>query len=118
MFQRLLGMACEVAGKPCLRVTNGPGAGTRLLLPDGAGVLVGRGLGCHLVLDDKRVSRVHARLWRRGARVWAQDLDALNGLFVDGERAIGEVALRAGARLGIGRFELVLEWGPIRRCRS
>lgn len=111
MPSRLLAMACEVVDNPCLRVLNGPRAGTRLLVPDGAAVLIGRGWGCHLVLDDRRVSRVHARLWRRGRRVFAQDLDALNGLLVDGAPTRGEVELRPGARLGIGRFELVLEPG-------
>ena len=112
MTQNWMALACELAGKPCLRVINGPQAGARLMVPDGAGLLLGRGRGCHLVLDDKRVSRVHARLWRRGRRVWAQDLSALNGLVVDGTCVHDELELRPGARLGIGRFELVLEWGP------
>ena len=90
----------------------------RLLIPRGASVLVGRGRGCHLVLDDRRVSRIHARLWRQADEVWVQDLDALNGIGLDGHRLAGPAALRPGARLGIGRFELVLEWGADRPGRQ
>jgi predicted component of type VI protein secretion system len=48
-------------------------------------VVIGRGRGCGLVLDDLRVSRQHAALIVRRGELWVEDLGSTNGTSVDGE---------------------------------
>ena len=58
---------------------------------------VGRGGGCGLVLDDDQyASTLHARVFHRGADLWAEDLGSRNGTFLN------ETALRAPSRLRRG----------------
>ena len=65
---------------------------------DGDGVVVGRGSGAGLVVDDASVSRGHARIGFDGARWTIRDLDSRNGTYVDGRRVRGE-ALAAAPRV-------------------
>ena len=51
------------------------------------GFLIGRDADCHLVLDDDKVSRRHARIRLRPGRTpEVEDLDSANGTFVNGSR--------------------------------
>lgn len=59
-----------------------------------------------MVLDDRDVSRRHARLELVDDRVVLTDLGSTNGTFVNDERVTRRV-LEPGDRLRIGRFELV-----------
>jgi pSer/pThr/pTyr-binding forkhead associated (FHA) protein len=68
--------------------------------------LIGRGPQCHIVLDDPRVSRMHAQLSIDHAGVAIQDTGSANGIFVNGERVAGLVRLASGDCVVIGRHEL------------
>lgn len=92
----------------CVTVIVGTERGRRMELTP-AGMTVGRVEPADLVLNDTRVSRQHARLWRQGDTAFLRDLDSTNGSYVDGTPAVGEVALRVGASLRIGNHTLQLE---------
>lgn len=52
---------------------------------EGDSLVVGRSLGCDLVLADAFLSRQHARLWRQADGWWVEDLQSRNGTRVNGE---------------------------------
>ena len=64
-------------------------------------LIVGRDSGCGLVIDDRRVSRQHARIASRGGFLVLADLGSTNGTFVRDER-VNEVALGLGDVVTIG----------------
>lgn len=67
--------------------------------------LIGRLPRCSLVLDDPTVSRVHARLVRRGDAWAICDLRSTNGTRVNGWR-VEEAVLEQGDELMIGAVRL------------
>ncbi len=86
------------------------GSGRRIAL-DGPALTIGRALDNDVVLDDRRVSRHHARLQARRGMLVLTDLDSANGSRVNGV-AVSEVALGAGDRIEIGVTVFVIEAVP------
>jgi pSer/pThr/pTyr-binding forkhead associated (FHA) protein len=72
-------------------------------------VLIGRDKACGVHLDDRALSRKHARLERRGASIWVQDLESANGTFVNGEEIKAPRLLRGGDVVGVGHYRVVVE---------
>ena len=71
---------------------------------------IGRAPGCAVALpSDTFVSQVHARVFRRGADFWVEDLGSTNGTLVNGRRVSGAVPVRRGDRLQVGRSVLELQ---------
>jgi hypothetical protein len=68
--------------------------------------LIGRGPSCHIVVDDPRASREHARLTVDHAGASIEDVGSANGVFVNGERVAGLVRLASGDGILIGQQEL------------
>jgi pSer/pThr/pTyr-binding forkhead associated (FHA) protein len=65
---------------------------------------IGRGGGCGIVLaDDSFVSTVHARVYRRDAEVWVEDLGSRNGTLLNGQALVHASPLRRGDQLQFGR---------------
>ncbi len=60
-------------------------------------VTVGRSLDGDLVIDNPRVSRVHALLWRESGAVWVADAGSANGTAVDGVLIDGPAMLAQGS---------------------
>jgi pSer/pThr/pTyr-binding forkhead associated (FHA) protein len=84
-----------------LYAEHGPGTGQ--LLPVGEGALIlGRSSSCDLRLPHASISRRHARLTRRGERLFLEDLGSQNGTFLDDERLAGPHELLVGQRIHIG----------------
>jgi hypothetical protein len=84
-----------------LYAEHGPGTGQ--LLPVGEGALIlGRSSSCDLRLPHASISRRHARLTRRGERLFLEDLGSQNGTFLDDERLAGPRELGVGQRIHIG----------------
>jgi hypothetical protein len=82
--------------------------GSELLLPPGRLVL-GRSASCHIVLDDAMASRRHAVLTvtQQGATI--EDLNSINGVYVNDERlGRGPRVVDRGDRLLLGSTELEL----------
>ncbi len=65
-------------------------------------VTIGRVPSCDLALNHPQVSREHARLFRRGASYWLEDLGSANGTLLNGERVGEPVALRPGSKILLG----------------
>jgi pSer/pThr/pTyr-binding forkhead associated (FHA) protein len=95
---------------PSLLRLTGPELGHRTYLTD-APTLLGRGGESAVRLRDRSVSRSHARLRRHNGSTFLQPLDTPNGVFLNGAFVQGEVELRVGDVLEVGRTLLKLE-GP------
>ena len=48
-------------------------------------------------IDDRRLSRQHARVSRQGSKFWLEDLGSRNGTLIDGVPSRGRTRLREGA---------------------
>ncbi|MFO0759758.1 MAG: sigma 54-interacting transcriptional regulator [Byssovorax sp.] len=71
-------------------------------------VIVGRNAACKMVLDDGKVSAVHAEFVATEEGVRVRDLGSRNGTFVGSVR-VGEIFLLAGTKLRIGESEVLFE---------
>src|SRR5262245_12042091 len=69
-----------------LTVLDGPNAGKRASIRQGAAARVGTAPTNHLVLTDRTVSRIHCEIGLRAGSVTLRDLGSTNGTFVDGRR--------------------------------
>ena len=72
----------------------------------GADVSLGRGLENAIVLEDRRISRSHARLTANKGHWTIHDEGSTNGTFVNG-RMVTQHALTAGDRVSLGGLEMV-----------
>jgi pSer/pThr/pTyr-binding forkhead associated (FHA) protein len=64
---------------------------------------IGRSPGCGVPTTyDVYSSTLHARLYRRGDQLWAEDLNSTNGTFVNSERITQPTKLARGDLLQIG----------------
>ncbi|MGD9797307.1 MAG: FHA domain-containing protein, partial [Acidimicrobiia bacterium] len=88
-----------------------PGAGSRFLLDEDL-VTAGRHPESHVFLDDVTVSRRHAEVIRSPGGYRVRDVESLNGTYVNRTRIDGDVDLRDGDELQIGRFKLVFLVAP------
>jgi pSer/pThr/pTyr-binding forkhead associated (FHA) protein len=68
-----------------------------------APVLIGRGPINHIVIDDPRISRQHAKITPEESGHVIYDLNSANGTFVNGTKVTGKVKLASGDRL---RFDV------------
>ncbi len=78
-----------------------------LLLTDGT-YLLGRDSSCHILLEDARISRRHARISVDGSLVFVEDLGSMNGILVNGTRVRERRALFDGDWVTVGGEELEL----------
>ncbi len=62
---------------------------------------------CGIVVDDPLASATHAVISGRSGYFKIIDRNSTNGVFVDGERVLGERMLRTGMRLRIGHTTFV-----------
>lgn len=67
---------------PVLRIMSGPQSGESI--PVSAAVVIGRSRSAGVHLDEKTLSRLHARLEPVGAEWRLTDLGSSNGSFVNG----------------------------------
>jgi pSer/pThr/pTyr-binding forkhead associated (FHA) protein len=71
---------------------------------------IGREVGNHIVIEDPRVSRQHARIERHGESFIARDLGSTNGIWL-GSQKIAEHTLQDGDTVRIGSAQLVFKRG-------
>jgi hypothetical protein len=90
-----------------LAVTAGSLTGTTVPLKE-SGVLLGRNPECTLVLDDDFASGRHARIFRRDAGWFVEDLGSTNGTFLGSARLTEPMPVEVGSTMRIGKtiFEL------------
>lgn len=82
-------------------------------------VSIGRQEGNTVRLDERNVSRRHARIVRENGEVFAEDLDSYNGIFVNGDRIQGRRVVHEGDLIRVGDFQLELRGeGMARRAEE
>jgi pSer/pThr/pTyr-binding forkhead associated (FHA) protein len=69
-------------------------------------ITVGRSKKNDIVLDDRAVSRVHARIYKEGPRFIVEDLKSLNGTFVN-DKKVSQWILSDNDEILIGKHTLV-----------
>jgi two-component system, cell cycle response regulator len=78
---------------------------------DEAELVLGRGEGSSMLLNDPGLSRRHCRIVKErgedGERLFIEDLDSSNGTYIDGERVRGRRPLPDGARIHLGRHTVL-----------
>ncbi len=87
-----------------LTLLNGARAGSSFLLNHETENRIGRGLDCHIVLNDALSSRVHAIIQRRDGAWFIRDAGSRNGTFVNGQKA-DEAQLIDGCHVKTGITE-------------
>jgi len=92
-----------------LTIASGPGAGRRFSI-DVASVTIGRHDQCNIQVEDRWLSRRHARIAWTGSGYVIEDLGSTNGTFVNGERVAGSRALNSGDRLRLGEQVELAFW--------
>jgi putative peptide zinc metalloprotease protein len=86
-----------------------------VVLPDGARVpltdalSIGRAADNAIQLDDRSVSRHHARVLAGTDGAWVEDAGSTHGTFLDGRPVGGRARLRDGARVHVGNVEFRVE---------
>lgn len=96
-------VAPPAVGPARLVVVSPPELAGRSVEVGAGGVLVGRGPGCDLVVEDSYVSQRHLRVsdaqpdgW------WVEDLGSTNGTFVGGERIVAPRRVGRGEPVSVG----------------
>ncbi|HEX9090216.1 MAG TPA: FHA domain-containing protein [Anaerolineales bacterium] len=79
---------------PSLVAQAGPLNGQRWILKDD--ILVGRDDACHVIIQNRQVSRYHARLVNLPEGVQLEDLGSKNGTHVNGQEVVDPVLLQDG----------------------
>lgn len=70
---------------------------------------VGRAAGCHIALEDRFVSQLHARMFRRDDQCFIEDLGSTNGTFLNDEKVTGPALLSKSDRVRIGSVVMELQ---------
>jgi putative peptide zinc metalloprotease protein len=86
-----------------------------VVLPDGVRVpvtetlTIGRAADNTIQLDDRSVSRHHARVLAGGDGAWVEDAGSTHGTYLDGKPIGARSRLRDGARVHVGNVEFRVE---------
>ena len=89
---------------------SGPLAGQETPI-DKAVLVLGRGAGCDILLEDQEVSRRHAEVHFVSGQVSIADAGSMNGTFVNGMRIQGIQALLPGDQIRVGATVFLLQEG-------
>lgn len=94
---------------PRLVIERGPGLSAGTELPLEGGLSIGRAENNGLAVDDQFMSHMHARILRRGAFFYVEDLGSTNGTFINDQRITGDAQLRVHDELRFGETVLRYE---------
>lgn len=94
------------AGSGLLIVHRGPAAGARYLL-DSDLHTAGRSPDSDIFLDDITVSRHHVEFSRTERGIAVRDVGSLNGTYVNRTLIDGDIILKPGDEVQIGKFRMV-----------
>src|SRR5258708_19402755 len=95
------GVGCMAYGRIDVDWPEGPIESYQLEKPS---IAIGRSSGNDIVLDTTAVSRYHVSLSRQDQQVLLEDLDSVNGTYIDGERIQPHdpIVLNGGEKIQIG----------------
>ena len=97
----------EIAAEgPALVVRSGGGRAGEHFIPQGDRTTIGRSPDNDIFLDDVTVSRKHAVVLQSGGELRIEDLDSLNGTFVNRRRIDAATRLESGDEVQIGKYRL------------
>ena len=91
---------------------SGMNKGDEFPLGEGETV-IGRDRSCDIILFDKKCSRRHCRVIKKGKYYSIEDLNSRNGTFVNRKRISKPRSLREGDRIHIGSTTLTLSEKPL-----
>src|SRR5262245_57597248 len=77
-------------------------------VPDGAQLTVGRSRHATVRVESERVSRIHAKITRRGDAILVEDAGSRNGTWRNGAQVVGQQALASGDEIVIGPIAIVV----------
>lgn len=89
-------MADKAKERPVLIIHDSSNNSTQNVTVDKDELTLGRGEECDVVLAERQVSRQHLRVYKEGARYYAEDLDSKNGTWVNGQQLKGVRELSDG----------------------
>jgi two-component system response regulator AtoC len=96
-------MAVPTGPRATLVIHLGGEDGSRVIeLPDGIDVTFGRSRGATITLEHEKVSRMHARIRRRGDAIDVEDLGSRNGTRVNGNRVEAVTRIEHGDEVSVG----------------
>ena len=78
------------------------------LLASKKDVVIGRSSDCDLVLEDVMVSRRHARIQQKEGKVWIEDLNSSNGVYLNGKKISSKQQITEKDKVRIGLFSFSL----------
>src|SRR5688572_27050186 len=81
---------------------------TQVTVPED-GLVVGRGEEADLTLQEKAVSRRHARLYLHDGELVVEDDGSSNGVYVEGLKIDGPTIVEVGQQMRIGTFTIEVE---------
>jgi hypothetical protein len=73
------------------------------------GLSIGRSKDADVQIEDRYASSIHARVFERGGRYFAEDMNSTNGTLLNGATLKGEAELIDGDAVQIGDTEFRLE---------
>lgn len=76
--------------------------------------IVGRRQDCDVRIESSQVSRRHCLLRMQGQYLAVEDLDSVNGTYVNGKRITGKQVLRPGDKLEIGPICFLVQYAAPR----
>jgi predicted component of type VI protein secretion system len=85
---------------------------TRAVRLRGVQTIIGRQKGCGLRIPSGQVSRRHCVLTVHDDYVTVDDLESVNGTFLNGARISGRQVVRPGDRLEVGPVGFTVEYQP------
>ncbi len=107
-----VGAAGERAARAAPRavlVVYGEDDTTRVVeVPDGAQLTFGRSRNATVHIESERVSRIHARVTRRGDALTVEDAGSRNGTWVNGAAVAGAHVLASGDEIVVGPATIVV----------
>jgi two-component system, NtrC family, response regulator AtoC len=104
-FQTPSSLGEEIAAAPYLTLSLGDSRQT-FPLPWTGEVLIGRAESCHVIVNNKSVSRVNTRITTIRGEAAVTDLKSRNGTRVNGKRIEDTQALVSGDMIGVCNAEL------------
>jgi len=106
--QAVIVQLSPVAERPTSSSPPKKGKDISSLLASKKDVVIGRSSDCDLVLEDVMVSRRHARIQQKDGKVWIEDLNSSNGVYLNGKKISSKQQVTEKDKVRIGLFSFSL----------
>lgn len=106
----VIASSASISSEPTYFVfLNGPTSGQKLILdPQKSELILGRSPESDIVIDNKNISRKHAKLKQDIDGVWLEDLSSKNGVLVNDQKILAPVLLKDSDQIQLGDLKLEL----------